>query len=458
RNLREMTLHYTPQHPLPEEIKKLARDDTVCKYCGVSYLIHNEIKVLEDKLAKLEKELATLRGQEQREALLKKENALLKDQRNDLQASLETEHNLGKFMKALREFSALSQVVRQQKQTLEQVRNQVTESREEILGCMNEAKKNVTQLAQAATNEHEELQSRVQCLDMEKLVLSQSNATLTSNLQAAEQKLAEKERELEAERDSIRKLEKYMQDSESLSESLKDAQKSLQNSQKELEVSQEKSKTYEKELEQIKVQLRSKTSEVKESGDKMNQLQKSHEVATQKELMIEAHQNRIEELRESFKNKMAEMDNWPQKLQAAVAAEKSRHQAEMKALEENLKHNFVLELQIEKDKYNELLKKFQTQEREKNNMRQSEQAQLEQKFRQEMEDLRRQVSESKARAQEREEELQAEIASLKKIINDLQNRLARLDSEGSGEATQLKVALAEVQQELLDAQAGTAGY
>ena len=30
--------------------------------------------------------------------------------------------------------------------------------------------------------------------------------------------------------------------------------------------------------------------------------------------MIEAHQNRIEELRESFKNKMAEMDNWPQKV------------------------------------------------------------------------------------------------------------------------------------------------
>ena len=66
----------------------------MCKYCGVSYLIHNEIKALEDKLAVLEKELATLRGQEQREALLKKENALLKDQRNDLQSSLQTENNL----------------------------------------------------------------------------------------------------------------------------------------------------------------------------------------------------------------------------------------------------------------------------------------------------------------------------------------------------------------------------
>ena len=38
------------EHPLPEEIRKMARDETVCKFCGVSYLIHNEIKALEDKL------------------------------------------------------------------------------------------------------------------------------------------------------------------------------------------------------------------------------------------------------------------------------------------------------------------------------------------------------------------------------------------------------------------------
>lgn len=30
--------------------------------------------------------------------------------------------------------------------------------------------------------------------------------------------------------------------------------------------------------------------------------------------MIEAHQNRIEDLRESFKTKLAEMDEWPQKV------------------------------------------------------------------------------------------------------------------------------------------------
>ena len=76
--------------------------------------------------------------------------------------------------------------------------------------------------------DHDELQSQVQCLEMEKMVLSQSNTTLTSNLQAAEQKLAEKESELNTQKETVNKLEKYMQDSESLSHSLKVAEKSLQ--------------------------------------------------------------------------------------------------------------------------------------------------------------------------------------------------------------------------------------
>ena len=41
---------YVPKNPLPDEIQKMERDETVCKYCGVSYLIHNEIKALEEKL------------------------------------------------------------------------------------------------------------------------------------------------------------------------------------------------------------------------------------------------------------------------------------------------------------------------------------------------------------------------------------------------------------------------
>lgn len=48
---------HVPQYPLPNEILQMSRDETICQFCGVSYLIHNEIKKLEDRIAELEKEL-----------------------------------------------------------------------------------------------------------------------------------------------------------------------------------------------------------------------------------------------------------------------------------------------------------------------------------------------------------------------------------------------------------------
>ena len=32
-----------PQHPLPEEINQLSEEETQCKFCGISYLIHREV-------------------------------------------------------------------------------------------------------------------------------------------------------------------------------------------------------------------------------------------------------------------------------------------------------------------------------------------------------------------------------------------------------------------------------
>ncbi|XP_040205168.1 leucine-, glutamate- and lysine-rich protein 1 isoform X1 [Rana temporaria] len=64
---------HTPVHPLPEEIQMMPRDETVCKYCGVSYLILHEFKLLEDKVKALEKELQFYQKSVEREKRLQEE-------------------------------------------------------------------------------------------------------------------------------------------------------------------------------------------------------------------------------------------------------------------------------------------------------------------------------------------------------------------------------------------------
>ncbi|XP_031975719.1 leucine-, glutamate- and lysine-rich protein 1 isoform X7 [Corvus moneduloides] len=77
-----------PVHALPEEIRKIhckmgakgknqnhqmPREQTVCKYCGVSYLTLHEFKVMEDKVKAMEKEIKVYKGSLEREQRLQAE-------------------------------------------------------------------------------------------------------------------------------------------------------------------------------------------------------------------------------------------------------------------------------------------------------------------------------------------------------------------------------------------------
>ena len=41
-----------PEHPLPDELENLDESETVCKFCGISYLIHREVAKMKDELEK----------------------------------------------------------------------------------------------------------------------------------------------------------------------------------------------------------------------------------------------------------------------------------------------------------------------------------------------------------------------------------------------------------------------
>ncbi|XP_006016527.1 leucine-, glutamate- and lysine-rich protein 1 isoform X1 [Alligator sinensis] len=64
---------HLPTHALPEEIQKMSRDETVCKYCGVSYLILHEFKLMEEKVKAMENKMKFYEESVEREKRLQAE-------------------------------------------------------------------------------------------------------------------------------------------------------------------------------------------------------------------------------------------------------------------------------------------------------------------------------------------------------------------------------------------------
>ncbi|XP_019358735.1 PREDICTED: leucine-, glutamate- and lysine-rich protein 1 isoform X2 [Gavialis gangeticus] len=64
---------HIPMHALPEEIQKMSRDETVCKYCGVSYLILHEFKLMEEKVKAMENKMKFYEESVEREKRLQAE-------------------------------------------------------------------------------------------------------------------------------------------------------------------------------------------------------------------------------------------------------------------------------------------------------------------------------------------------------------------------------------------------
>ncbi|XP_010209504.1 PREDICTED: myosin-9-like [Tinamus guttatus] len=86
----------------------MPRDETVCKYCGVSYLILHEFKVMEEKVKAMEKEIKFYKGSIEREKRLQEElQTLCQDlehSRADSQSKAERntlEHHCSTLNKAL---------------------------------------------------------------------------------------------------------------------------------------------------------------------------------------------------------------------------------------------------------------------------------------------------------------------------------------------------------------------
>ena len=75
--------------------------------------------------------------------------------------------------------------------------------------------------------------------------------------------------------------------------------------------------------------------------------------------MTLAHQCQITQLKDTFKEKLRNAEDWPEKLAAELNKERDKHNNEMRRLESELSENFRMEFDIQQQKYNEMYAKYQ---------------------------------------------------------------------------------------------------
>lgn len=529
---------YTPKNPLPNEIQKMKRDETICKYCGVSYLIHNEIKALEEKLKKTEAELEKLKGCEEREGELKERIEKLEEEKSDLKRNLEAKEILITTLKnnikndeelkaANRQLQVKLEAAVKHKEEYRQkhslydrslplVKTKIAEQREEINSIHAFVEERNTQMKQELELLLSTVRDRCSSQDSDKKELLEKIESLESEKSETSVMMVALKEKLKAKEGEVVKLQQSVSDSVQLQHKITQLECSLNALQTELDENLSKNRSLQMETQQFKEQLRNKTKEVEDLTSQFRQRDQNNEMYTKKlhndlrqkeaelqsrikelknvenklqeqqakeeefhrkatltvtasreikqdlekareeieqlkserEIMITSHQNRIEQLRESFRQKISESEGWPEKLQEAIRKEREKHAKAIKKMEDVLKENFVMEMNIEKQKYQELLEKYQGSNKDHETMLRQQLNSLENKYRSEIKELQQILADSKIRAKETEDSLRKEVSSLKAIIKDLEDRLARLDSGNEEMIQKLKDQLKETHEEL----------
>lgn len=83
------SLDYRPEYPLPGDFLAFDRQETLCQYCGVSYLIFTELKNMEKNVLKLTAEITLLKEKETMLVELSKEFEICTSKAIEMNAEIE---------------------------------------------------------------------------------------------------------------------------------------------------------------------------------------------------------------------------------------------------------------------------------------------------------------------------------------------------------------------------------
>ncbi|XP_012498335.1 PREDICTED: leucine-, glutamate- and lysine-rich protein 1 [Propithecus coquereli] len=317
--------------------------------------------------------------------------------------------------------------------------------------CLEEEMKNLKLLSDAAilksqqiqTSKQQEVNLQTRCYDLQKeaLDLQCQVEALGLKLQKAETKmdnykemLMNKSNEADDYQRELRKLKFESIISESRhTRLLKEKEDSLMTCQQIYKTLQEELTRKERQEEEIKRKINLTENELKITKTLLNETKE--EILTlknERELMLTSHQKSIEQLQETLRQKLMNDDNWKEKIEAELAKERARHLVEFEEQALFFKEEAKLELDIEKEKHEEIIQKYK-KEQEELQVKISELITgATRDLRLEVATLEEKLRESHIRYTEESESKEKEIENLKNLVAEFESRLKKeIDSNDS---------------------------
>ncbi|XP_019482086.1 PREDICTED: leucine-, glutamate- and lysine-rich protein 1 [Hipposideros armiger] len=181
----------------------------------------------------------------------------------------------------------------------------------------------------------------------------------------------------------------------------------------------------------------------------LNQTQEEAEtLKSERELMLISHQKSIEQLQETLRQKLLDDGNWREKIEAELAKERAQHLVEFEEQALLFKEEAKLELDIEKEKHQEIIQKYK-KEQEELQMKISDLiAGATRDLRLEVATLEKKLHESRVQYAEESESKEKEIENLKNLVAEFECRLKKEIDNSDSVSDDLKKEMKQKSDEL----------
>ncbi|GAB5576719.1 leucine- [Prionailurus iriomotensis] len=207
---------------------------------------------------------------------------------------------------------------------------------------------------------------------------------------------------------------------------LKEKEDSLMACQQIYKTLQEELTAKERQEEDIKRRINFAENELQITKTLLHQTKE--EVVTlksERELMLISHQKSIEQLQETLRQKLLNDDNWREKIEAELAKERAQHLVEFEEQALLFKAEAKLELDIEKEKHQEIICKYKKEQEELKMKIPDLIASATRDLKLEVATLEEKLHESCIRHTEDSESKEKEIENLKNLVAEFEARLKK---------------------------------